>query len=59
MLPTTPQEVFTAINSLKLNKASGNDDILLFFLKMASQIIASLLSMFTNSCLLLASSQAN
>ena len=49
MLPTTPKEFFTAINSLKLNKASGNDDILPFFLKMAAQIIASPLSMFINS----------
>ena len=50
MLPNTPQEVFTVINFLKLNKASGNDDILLFFLKMAAQTIASPLSMLINSC---------
>ena len=50
MLPATPQEVCMAINSLKLNKASGDDDILPFFLKMAAQSIASPLSMFINSC---------
>ena len=50
MQPTTPQEVGMAINSFKLNKASGNDDILPFFLKMATQLIASLLSMLINSC---------
>ena len=50
MLPTTPQEVCMAINSLKLNKASGNDDILPFSLKMAAQSIASPLSMLINSC---------
>ena len=50
MLPSTPQEVCMAINSLKLNKASGNDDILPFFLKMATQIIASPLLMLINSC---------
>ena len=50
MLPTTPQEVCMAINFLKLNKASGNDDIHPFFLKMAAQSIASPLSMLINSC---------
>ena len=50
MLPTTPQEVCMAISFLKLNKASGNDDILPFFLKMAAESIASPLSMLINSC---------
>ena len=36
MLSTTLQEICMAINFLKLNKASGDDDILPFFLKMAA-----------------------
>ena len=36
--------------SLKLDKASDNDDILPFFLKMTVQLIASPLSMLINSC---------
>ena len=50
MNTTTPREVCMTINSLKLNKASGNDDILPFFLKMAARSIASPLSMLINSC---------
>ena len=42
--PTFRQEIIKLINSLKLNKTCGYDDILLFVLKIAIQILAFPLS---------------
>jgi len=38
--PASSQEIVTLINSLKLNKASGHNDIPPFFLKIAGPVIA-------------------
>ena len=49
--PTNHIEIVSLINSLKLNKAPGQDDIPPYFLKLASNIIAYPLSIIFNSCL--------
>lgn len=51
LYPTSPYEVIMLINSLKLNKSSGHDDIHPFFLKVASNVIAYPLSEMINLCL--------
>ena len=49
--PTTPYEIMTLINSLKLNKAGGHDDIDPYFLKIAAPILSYPLSVMLNHCL--------
>ena len=51
LYPTSPQEIFTLINTLNLNKASGYDDISPFILKTAAHIIALPLSILLNHML--------
>ena len=51
MSPTNHVEIVSLINSLKLNKASGHDDIPPYFLKLASNIIAYSRSIIFHSCL--------
>jgi len=48
LYPTTPHEIIGLINKLKLNKASGYEDISPYFLKIAAYVIASSLSAILN-----------
>ena len=50
LYPTSPQEIFTLINNLNLNKARGYDDISPFILKTAAHIVALPLSILLNHC---------
>ena len=51
LYPTSPQEIFTLINNLNLNKASGYDDISPFILKTAATIIHLPFSILLNHCM--------
>ena len=44
--PPQPIEVFNAINSLNLHKASGYDNISSFFLRLGNEILAPILSVY-------------
>ena len=44
--PPQPLEVFDAINSLNLHKASGYDNISSFFLRLGNEILAPILSVY-------------
>ena len=46
--PTTPSEIMNMISKLKTNKADGDSDIMLFFLKISANIIAHSLSAILN-----------
>ena len=53
LYPTSPQEIIKLINNLKLNKACGCDDISLFILKTAAQVLGLPLSIMINHCITL------
>ena len=44
--PPQPIEIFNAINSLKIHKASGCDNISSFFLRMGNEVLAPILSIY-------------
>ena len=44
--PPQPIEVFNAINSLNLHKASGYDNISSFFLRLGNEMLAPILSVY-------------
>ena len=47
---TSPQEVTNLINFIKSNKAGGHGDILPYFLKILSYIMALLFSLILDCC---------
>ena len=44
--PPQPIEIFNAVNSLKIHKASGCDNISSFFLRMGNEVLAQILSIY-------------